>query len=359
MPVDTTIHSPDTSIKVAQCLAGAEFGGAENFYTRLVSALAEEPGIEQRAFTRDNAYRVPILREAGVTVDTFRFGSPLNFIDHWRYKKALKAFDPDIVVTYMNRPSGLTPRGNYKLVCRLGHYYNLKYYRHADYWVGISKGICQHLIDGGMPREKVHYIPNFADETVVAPLDRNSFDTAGDGPVLLAAGRLHTNKGFDILVQALKGIPDAVLWLAGDGPERSALEQLAADTGVSSRIRFLGWRNDVAQLMRTADLFICPSRHEGLGSIVMESWFNQCPIIATNSQGPGELIEDGVTGLVTPLDDVAALGSAIKQLIDKPRLAEQMVVQAYEHYQRYFSKSVIRQTYAEFFRQIIADRSRT
>lgn len=340
-------------IKVAQCLAGAEFGGAENFYTRLVSALAEEPGIEQCAFTRENAYRVPKLRAAGVAVNTFRFGSPLNILDHWRYRKALKRFDPDIVVTYMNRPSHLTPKGDYQLVCRLGHYYNLKYYRHADHWIGISKGICQHLIDGGMPREKVHYIPNFADETVVAPIARDSFETPADIPLLLAAGRLHTNKGFDVLIKALKDIPDAVLWLAGDGPEKSALVRLAEQQQVSHRIRFLGWRNDVTSLMRTADLFICPSRHEGLGSIVMESWFSRCPIVATNSQGPGELIEDGVTGLVTPVDEVAELAHAIRKLITQPAIATQLADQAYDHYQQYFSREVIKNAYAAFFHQVV------
>lgn len=342
-------------IKVAQCLAGAEFGGAENFYTRLVCALAEEPSIEQHSFTRDNAYRVPELRAAGVPVSTFRFGSPLNILDHWRYRKALKAYNPDIVVTYMNRPSGLTPRGNYKLVCRLGHYYNLKYYRHADYWIGISHGICKHLIDGGMPADKVHYIPNFADETIVSGIDRSSFDTPADVPLLLAAGRLHTNKGFDILIRALKDIPDAVLWLAGDGPEKNQLIQLSEQMGVQHRIRFLGWRDDVAALMRTADIFICPSRHEGLGSIVMESWFNQCPIIATASQGPGELIDDGVTGLVTPVDDVASLAAAIRELIADPALAGKLTERAYVHYQEHFSRAVIRDAYSRFFHQIIGD----
>ncbi|MEZ5507979.1 MAG: hypothetical protein R3F38_19255 [Gammaproteobacteria bacterium] len=88
-------------------------------------------------------------------------------LGHWRYRHALNAFNPDIVMTWMGRASETTPagKGRYILVNRLGHYYNLKYYRHADYWVGISRGICQHIINGGMPKDRVFYIPNFADET--------------------------------------------------------------------------------------------------------------------------------------------------------------------------------------------------
>lgn len=340
-------------IKVAQCLAGAEFGGAENFFTRLVCTLAEDPHLSQRAFTRDNPVRVPKLKAAGVPVDTFRFGSMLNWVDSWRYRKALKEFNPDIVVTYMNRPSIKTPRGNYKLVCRLGHYYNLKYYRHADYWIGISKGICQHLIDGGMPRERVFYIPNFADETLVSAIDRTSFDTPAAAPLVLAAGRLHINKGFDVLIKAMKLLPDVYLWLAGEGPERNALENLARDEGVFERIRFLGWRSDVAALMKTADVFVCPSRHEGLGSIVMESWFNECPIVATNSQGPGELIEHGVTGLITSVDKVEELANATAEVLGNKGFADQLVGNAREHYQNAFCKEVIKNQYSRFFQEII------
>ena len=138
-------------IKVAQVLAGAAQGGAENFYVRLVQGLHAAGKIDQQAFIRNHPHRVEALRARGIPVQGFRFGGWLNLIDHRRYLKALADYRPDIVMTWMNRASGLTPHGPYRLVCRLGHYYNLKYYRHADYWVGISRGICDHLVKGGMP----------------------------------------------------------------------------------------------------------------------------------------------------------------------------------------------------------------
>ncbi len=342
-----------TRIKVAQILAGAVQGGAENFYVRLIQGLHRSGKIEQKGFLRSHQHRLDALNSAGVPAQGFRFGSALHFIDHRRYLQALQGYQPDIVMTWMNRVSGSTPPGNYKLICRLGHYYDLKYYRHADFWVGISKGICDHLIHGGMPVEKVFYIPNFADETAVNPLPRDSFATPVDPPLLLAAGRLHVNKGFDILLKALKQLPDAILWLAGSGPEEKKLKQLTADLGLDNRVRFLGWRNDVTALMKTADLFVCPSRHEGLGSIVMESWAHGCPIVATNSQGPGELIEDGKTGLLTPVDEVKPLAQAIQSLLEDRSFAECLTINGSQLCREKFSQQVVVSQYEEVYQKIL------
>nr|WP_217637444.1 glycosyltransferase [Desulfuromusa kysingii] len=343
----------NNQVKVAQILAGAEQGGAENFFVRLVSGLQSSGQYSQHAFVRNHQHRIDSLRENGVSAQGFRFGNSVHFWDHQRFLKALTDCDPEIVMTWMNRASKATPKGKYHLVSRLGHYYDLKYYRHADYWVGISKGICDHLIKGGMPASKVVHIPNFADETEVSPLPRDSFDTPVDRPLLLAAGRLHVNKGFDVLLESMAQMPDVILWLAGSGPEEQNLKKQCHELGLDERIRFLGWRTDVTALMRTADVFVCPSRHEGLGSIVMESWFHGCPIIATNSQGPGEVIEDGVTGLLTPVDQVEALVTGINRLLKDRKGRNTLIANGKTHYHQHYCKEVIVGMYESFFSEIL------
>jgi glycosyltransferase involved in cell wall biosynthesis len=339
--------------RIAQVIAGAAQGGAENMYVRLVKGLQASGEFEQRAFLRQHAHRIDALRAGGVAAEGFRFGGALDLFDRWQFQRALKAARPELVMTWMNRAAAATPRGDYVLTSRLGHYYNLKYYRRADYWIGITKGICNHLIQGGMPADRVFHIPNFADEKPVEELPRDSFDTPADRPLLIAAGRLHVNKAFDTLLRALVSIPDATLWLAGSGPEEHNLKALADELGVAARVRFLGWRNDVTALMASGDLFVCPSRHEGLGSIVMEAWAHRCPIVATNSQGPGEVIEHGVTGLVTPVDAVAPLADAINQLLRDPALRAQLVEQAHAHYQKHYSERVIVAQYNALYRELI------
>lgn len=342
----------DTPLRLAQVLAGAENGGAENFFVRLTCGLNGVTGITEKAFIRNHGHRIDTLRERGVETEGFRFGGKVDLIDNWRFRSRLKRWQPDVVMTWMGRASQATPPGDYVLVNRLGHYYNLKYYRKADYWVGITKGICQHLIDGGMPADRVVHIPNFADEREVTPLPRDSFDTPVDKPLLLAAGRLHENKGFDILLRALAQIPDATLWLAGAGPEAASLKALCHELGLDARVRFLGWRNDVTALMRTADVFVCPSRHEGLGSIVLESWVSRCPIVATASQGPAELIADGVTGLVTPIDEPAPLADAIGKVLADAGFRQQLTENAAREYAEKYSEAVIVEAYRQFFQRI-------
>ncbi|WP_444924026.1 glycosyltransferase [Microbulbifer sp. DLAB2-AF] len=341
-------------IRVAQVLAGAEHGGAENFFVRLVSGLNPRTEINEKAFIRNHDHRVQALRSNGVETEGFKFGGKLDFLGRRVYREALNNWQPDIVMTWMGRATIITPNSkNYLLVSRLGHYYNLKYYRHADYWIGISKGICQHMVDGGIPRERIFHIPNFADETPVEPLPRNSFDTPEDKPLILAAGRLHINKGFDVLLHSLAQIPNATLWLAGAGPEEANLKALCHKLGLDQRVRFLGWRNDVTTLMRTADLFVCPSRHEGLGSIVMESWAHRCPIVATNSQGPGEVISDGHSGLITPIDDADALAKAIRSVLDNPELRQSLIENAAEVYANGYSKQFIVDSYIELYNTLM------
>ena len=104
--------------------------------------------------------------------------------------------------------------------------------------------------------------------------------------------------------------------------------------------------------MRTADVFVCPSRHEGLGSIVMESWAHECPIIATDSQGPGELIDSGQTGLITPVDQAEPLAQAIRSLLEHPDRARTLVANARALYQAKYSQSVIVQQYLDLYQTV-------
>jgi len=340
-------------LRVAHVLAGAPQGGAENFYTRIVCELAAEKELTQCAFTRAHELRRQAFSAVNVEMQAFKFGSFVHWLDHYQYRQALKKYDPDIVLTYMNRATSLTPRGDYKLVARLGHYYDIKYYRHCDYWIGITKGICAYLIESGLPEDRVVHIPNFVNESQAEPLSKQSFSTPEGIPILFALGRLHKHKGFDILLRSLAEIDsEAVLWLAGDGPEKENLQQLVNELGIASRVKFLGWRNDVNALMMTADLFICPSRHEGLGSIIIEAWFNRCPMVATESQGPKELITNKKNGLLTPIDDVSSLASAINSLIQNPDKAKKLAEQGYLEYQKYYSRDCIIGQYKDFFKKI-------
>ena len=103
-------------------------------------------------------------------------------------------------------------------------------------------------------------------------------------------------------------------------------KRLAARLGIADRVRFLGWREDVPRLLARADLLVCPSLHEPLGNVVIEAWSAGLPVVATASDGPAGLIEDGVSGILVPLPDSPAAAhrrspAAIERVCDDPRIA--------------------------------------
>ena len=164
------------------------------------------------------------------------------------------------------------------LVGRLGGYYDLKYYRHCDHLVGNTRDLgTGSSARAGPPRGRITS-PNFVhDFAGVAPA---VLPAPAGAAKLVALGRLHANKGFDVLLRALALLPGAHLSLAGEGPERAALEGLAAELGVAGRVAFLGWRRDTGALLAGCDVFVCPSRHEPLGNVVLEAWSAARPVVA-------------------------------------------------------------------------------
>ena len=272
-------------------MAGAEFGGAEAFFVRLAIAL-NRTGLEQKVVIRKNPARAALLRHGEVEPIELPFGGRMDFSTTRALKREIKEFQPDVVLTWMNRATSMCPKGDFVHAARLGGYYDLKYYAACDHLIGNTQDIVEYLVEHDWPAEKAHYLPNFVFDEDAEPLTRRELYTPNDVPLIVALGRLHENKAFDVLLSALTRVPNAYLWLAGDGPLKEELQKQAEVLGIKPRVRFLGWRDDTAALLKTADLFVCPSRHEPLGNVVIEAWAQGLPVVAADSMGPGTLIEN-------------------------------------------------------------------
>ncbi len=222
----------------------------------------------------------------------------------------------------MSRATRLCPCGDFVHVARLGGYYDLKYYRRCDHLIGNTRAIVDYATSKGWPRERIVYLPNFVPDAAAAA---GSIARGERAPLALALGRLHPNKGFDLLLEALAATREVTLWIAGDGPLRPRLERVANRLGISGRVRFLGWREDVPRLLAAADLLVCPSLHEPLGNVVIEAWSAGLPVVATASDGPAGLIQDGESGILVPLPGSRgggpqALADAIERVCADPAL---------------------------------------
>ena len=263
----------------------------------------------------------------------------------------LEAFRPQVVVAWMNRAArfcrAASDGRSWTLVGRLGGQYDLGYYRGCDLLVANTRGLCDWIVAQGWPRERLRHLPNFAaDLAGAAPA---ALPLPEGARALLAMGRLHANKGFPTLLRALARLPaDVHLALAGEGPERAALEALARELGLASRVAFLGWRGDVGALLAASELLVVPSRIEPLGNVVLEGFAASRPVIAASADGPRELIEDGRSGMLVPIGDDAALAQAIAGLLADPARARAIAAAGRAEFEAHHAEAPVLAAWARF-----------
>lgn len=341
------------NLKLLQILVGEEWGGAERFFEKLAIAFSEQGVTEKVALLR-NPSRSAALRSAGVDVVEFDFGRGLrDLIARRRLQSLSDEFEPQLVLVWMNRAARRMPRGNFIKVGRLGGYYKIRNYKKCDYLIANTPDLVRHITGQGWPEDRVVMISNFGELVQQSPVPRCTFSTPENVPLMLAMGRLHPMKGFDVLIRSLQSLPGAWLWLAGEGPERGKLEVLAREVGVSDRVRFLGWRDDQGALLRSADVCVVPSRHEPLSNVIIESWSVRVPVVAAASEGPRWLITDEENGLLSAVDDVDSLSKQLGRVINDPALRNRIAENGEAHWRKNFSKEVIIHKYLEFFQNII------
>ncbi len=308
-------------MRVAQVMAGAPAGGAELFFERLALSLHRAGDTILPVIRRDPG-RAGRLAAGGMAPLQLRFGGALDLLTRPRVAAALRGFAPRVVVAWMNRAARQTPPGDWVLAGRLGGYYDLRYYRACDHLIGNTRGIVDWIRGQGWPADRVHHLPNFAPDLAgAAPA---VLPVPPGAPAVLALGRLHRNKAFDILVRALPLLPGVHVVIAGEGPERAALASLARDLGVHDRLHLLGWRTDQAALLARCGLLACPSRHEPLGNVVIEAFSAARPVVAADAAGPAELIVPDRDGLLVPREDPGALAAAIADVLAQPALAARL-----------------------------------
>lgn len=178
---------------------------------------------------------------------------------------------------------------------------------------------------------------------------------------MVACGRLIEQKGFDVLLEAFASVRrkiPAELWILGEGPQRSALERQIRRLGLDDDAWLSGVLPDPMEIMGKADLFVLSSRWEGLPTVVIEALASGAPVVATDCpHGPAEIIEDGVSGLLVPVEDVDQLASAIGRVLSDGDLARRLAAAGRERAQRFSSATVARR-YGELFEKLCDESGR-
>jgi glycosyltransferase involved in cell wall biosynthesis len=343
-------------MRVVQAMAGAAHGGAETYFVDMVTAL-HRAGLDQTVVIRTNAERAAVLRDAGIEPYELPFGGLLDMVSRSRLARIIAAFQPDIVQSWMNRATRFVPRPagaeRFVHVGWLGGYYKLSNYYACGHLVGVTPDIRAHCVEGGLSDDCAHYIPTFARAETAPAVPREELATPDGAPLFLGMGRLHEKKAFDILIRAIDQVGGAYLWIAGDGPLEGELAGLIAELNVGDRVRLLGWRDDREALFAAADYCVMPSRFEPFGTVMIEAWAHNVPLIAAAAEGPKGLIEDGDTGLLVPIDDSEALARAMKILIADPILRTRLVTAARTAFEARFTEDAVVAQYHDLYENIL------
>ena len=340
-----------------QTIGGGKVGGAEEFFVRLTASFARR-GLSQSIAMRKNLRRAERLNTAVIKPLYLPFGGMLDFRSVPELAREIENFNPAIILSWMARASQITGNAIKKssvkpvLIGRLGGYYDIKYFKSCDHLIGNTPDLVRYLIEGGWPPQRAHYVPNFVSDFSGNLISRQALDIPGPAKVALAAGRLHPNKAFDILIRALKKTTNVYLLIAGEGRDKQELEKLARTLEVNERIRFLGWRDDIQDLMATADMLVCPSRVEPLGNVILEAWAARLPVVAANSQGPSWLIQNDRNGLITPVEDPDALSLAIKTIASDSGLAHKLAAAGRKCFEEEFREEAVVQRYIDLFEKV-------
>ena len=335
-------------IKVLHIHFGKD-GGAERFFVSLVQALGER-NVEQRFVIRPHRKWRDEIEDLGEIIENhYRRLSFSSLMLDWKLYRLVREWRPDAIMAWMPRAARAIPNWSDAVkLTRLGDFpANLKHFSSCDVLVGNLPGISGHCKSLGWDKP-VQTITNFPPEVLPHPVKRSELDTPDNVFLISGAGRFVPRKGFDLLVRAVANIPDAWLWLIGDGNERKALEHLVEDSGIKDRVRFTGWVREPIHYIAATDVFAMPSRHEPLGNVVLEAWCAGVPVVATRSEGPSWYMTNESNGMLVDIDDLDGFVNAINFMKQKP-LVHTVVDGGHRDLEVRFSKERIVNQYLELF----------
>lgn len=364
-------------------------GGAEKHLLRLVNhldrqrfscsvAIANPGGTYEAELANDvRFYPLNPKNVKSSTIRMIRAFLPL--------RRLIKREQPDILCTVMDHASAVGILASYGLknkpkitlsiqnppsfnysrpwhpVHRLILWLLPRLYPRADRVVALSNGVAAD-IGSIVPqvRDRTQVIYNAGVDAQVYSMATQSVTTdvplSIPTPLLVACGRLHEQKDYPCLLEALvevrKEIP-AHLWIVGEGKLRQTLEQKIEQYQLADCVRLVGFQNNPYQYMAIADVFVLSSRFEGFGNVIVEAMACGTPVVATDCPyGPGEIISSGINGILVPPADSKALAAGIVKVLTDNDLKQRLSKEGLNRAQD-FDVQTIASAYSELFTQLL------
>jgi len=349
--------------RVAFVNATHRWGGVKSWTLRVGRGLAVR-GHDVRLFLRAGDEAARIFREGGLETCAVTFGFDFNPLAVRALTRGFREHRTQVVVTNVskdNRTAGPAARRlGLPVLQRVGGSGDItdrwrvrrEQRRYVDRIVVPARSIRDRLARfPWMEAEaRVTVVPNGVDLERFRPgagtgMLRGELGLGPGTPVVAATVQLAAIKGLDVLLEAVALLPrtDPVLALIGRGKEEPVLRRRAAALGLESRVRFLGFRENVNLLLEDADVAVHPSiaEGEGLPNSVIECLAKGKAVVATRVGGVGEAVTDGVEGLLVPPGDPAALAAAIARVLDDPALRGRLGRAARRRAERDFGEALM------------------
>ncbi len=305
-------------------------GGSERHLLTLLPALAER-GVDVSFLGLDDPSRAPDPFYDALTVPFERISAPHDLDPRLASRVRRVVHRADLVHTHLVHADVYGAFGARRLVStkhnddpfRAGvfRFVERALARRSSRIIAITHALARFQVERvGLPTDKVEVIHYGLDDLPNAWGPNPADDVPSDARVLLAVCRLEPQKGVDLAIRALPEVrahhPNAQLVVLGEGAQRQELERQAQDLGVS--VYLPGRVPDVAAWLRRADVLVHPARWEGFGLALLEAMLASLPVVATSVSSIPEIVIDGVTGLLVPPDDPAALAAAVSRVLADP-----------------------------------------
>jgi glycosyltransferase involved in cell wall biosynthesis len=224
--------------------------------------------------------------------------------------------------------------------------------------VAVAEDLAAFLTGAGFPRGAIRVIqngipvperPTWPGAPERRAESRRRLGIPTDGPLLVAVGNLYPVKDHATLLRATARIDGARVAIAGRGEEEKRLRNLADELDLGNRLNLLGLRDDVGEVLATADLFVHPSLSEGLPLAILEAMAAGLPIVATRVGGVPHALDDGRAGLLVPPGDPPALEAALRALLQEPARAAELGRAAHARARSVYSLAAMTDRYLEIY----------
>lgn len=334
-------HPPDpVAHRLTMAITELDVGGAERAFVRIAIGL-KSLGWSVRVISLRNAGPLAeSLLQAGISVEALECGGAADVRAIHRMKLALLQHPPAVLLTFLHQANivgrlAAKRAGVKTVVCgvrvadrrwsaRIPEWLTK---RHVTHYVAVSRSVAQiHEELCGIAPERVQTIYNGVDlknmDAAVA-VSRSELQCNDDDQVILSVGRLSPQKAPLNVVEAFDelrrldpvGHAHRKLVFVGDGPLQPVVEKLIRKKRLEDHVRLLGWRSDVASIMKAATVLVLASKWEGLPNVILESQAAGLPVVASAVDGCLEVIEDGQTGRLFPPGDTQRLAQILQELL--------------------------------------------